>query len=380
MAQPRNPHSQSSSSSEPPSGQPDPSVPAEGGAPPPQHSGDDAEISLDDYEERHQQRPRLPDQRRERPTFEMGATQAPLVNQPASRESRGSEAFESNPEAERSWEPVSEDEIAAYDPVTGGAPPLHPEAEELEAIAAARAEAPAAAVEPPVAEGLDDLEEFIARTTSTGPATDAPARVKRPLTLVEKVSFGVGGVIILILAGWLIRAATSEAGEGRMVSDPLPDLPMKGSLITIAEAESNWRKRSDTDRVAQMEVTLPSPGLEMPDIIPQVSFAIDPEESRDGYLRFIFKDSDGRPRGDTRVVHVKGGKISDLGQGEIIRSGTEASVYGSYGLINIHAYHSYTGNNEPRWSVEVAESQAYDAKDKDWTVLGTFDVRNDLDQ
>jgi len=235
-------------------------------------------------------------------------------------------------------------------------------------------------VEIPATAGLDDLEEFIARTATAERTADRPARVRRPLSLLEKISFGAGAGILLLLGIWLIRAVTSEAGEGVPATDPWPDVPMKGEHVTITEAASHWRKRGESDRVAQMEVILPVPGMQMPQIIPQVRFAIDSSASSDGYLRFIFKDSEGKPRGDTRVVHVKGGKLVDLGQGEIIKSESQGAVYCSYGLASIHAYNSYTGNNEPRWSVEVSESSAYDAKDKDWKVLGTFEVRDDLDQ
>jgi len=338
----------------------------------------DAEISLDEYEERPLQRPRLPDHRRERPSMEMGATHSHLGDQPSSAPQAAPDQFESNTSAVREWTPVTPEEIETYDPAAIDLPeePNAP-ATVPEPVSEPVGER---VVEIPVTPGLDDLEEFIARTASAAPPGEKVARVRRPLTLLEKVSFGAGGAVLLVLAVWLIRAVTSAAGEGKPVSDGWPDVPMEGSLVTISEAASQWRMRTDTDRVAQMEVSLPVPGLQMPDIIPHVTFTIDPGASSDGYLRFIFKDSEGKPRGDTRVVHVKGGKLTDLGQGEIIKSTTDGAVYCSYGLVNIHAYNSYTGNNQPRWSVEVAESAAYDAKDKDWKVLGTFEVRNDLEQ
>lgn len=370
MANHRNPNSPSEQGSAPRPGD----VPPAGPLPAtPTSSEDDGDISLDDYEERTQLRPRLPEQRRESAPQEMGA-------RPVAPREHGSPAlpgavdpFESHA-APSAWVPSTPDEIDTYNPSAADVlleePTPRPAPKRSPESPAGR----------PVSHGIDELEEFIAKTVTDTPAADMAAKPKRPLSMLEILSFGAGGVILLVLGLWLVRAVTSEAGEGKPKSDGWPDVPMKGSLVTVKEAASNWRRRVESDRVAQMEVILPTPGLEMPEIIPQVTFTIDSGASSDGYLRFIFKDSEGKPRGDTRVVHVKGGKLSDLGQGEIIRNESEGSIYGSYGLVNIHAYNSYTGNNQPRWSVEVAESSAYDTKDEDWKILGTFEVRDSLDQ
>jgi hypothetical protein len=388
MANHRNPNTPSSSDA--------PSDPDETETPPPPSSqgaplspgAGEMEITLDDYEERPLQRPRLPDHRRERPSMEIGGM--PMREQPSAAPMGASDSFESNKAAqEHEWEPVTPDEIESYDPSGAGIPagrvasatPVPPAAVESEpepAIIGTTDALTDAPVEPETAPVLDDIEEFIAKTATEGPPA-AAVKIRRPLSLAEKVSFGAGGAILLVLAVWLVRAVTSVAGEKEPRSDGWPDVPIKGALVTITEAASNWRKRADTDRVAQMEVILPSPGLQLPEIIPQVTFTIDPDASREGYLRFIFRDSEGKPRGDTRVVHVKGGKLSPSDMGEIIKGDNEGAVYGSNGLINIHAYNSYTGNNQPRWSVEVAESAAYDADDKDWKVLGAFEVRNYLE-
>lgn len=338
-------------------------------SPPPAAEG---EITLDEHEDRQQQRPRLPDQRRERKSFEMGASIVPARESPANEPS-DAPWQDASAAAASDGEPARADEIETYDPraseaaagtLAGSAPPPKP--------------VPKPVVEIPATAGLDDLEEFIARTATEGRATDKPAKIRRPFTLVEKICSAAGVAILITVAVWLITSVTSEADGHKAASTPWPDLPMKGSLVTISEASSSWRKRKDTDRVAQMEVILPVPGQQMPEIIPQVAFTIDPEKSTTGYLRFIFKDSEGKSRGDTRVVQVQSGKLKDMGKGELIKGDNEGATYGSYGLLNTGSYRSYEGDDKPRWSVEVAESASYNADDKDWKVLGTFNVRNDF--
>ena len=344
----------------------------------------DSDLTLDDYQEKTQARPRLPDQRRDQPPAEMGGLSAAAREAASPPPPAPVEHFESKIQP-KAWKPAALDEIADYDLSV-------PDAEDLtldRPKPAAKSEAkPAPKPEPKAAPaaskestaGLDDLEEFMARAGTAGSTEAKAPKVRRPLSLVEKVCLGVGGFAILGLCGWLIRAVTSESNGSGVVSEAWPDLPLKGEIVTVSGASSGWRKRAESDRVAQMEVILPEPGFKMPEIIPQVNFTIDSAESRDGYLRFIFKDSEGNPRGDTRVVHLAGGKLTDLGTGEIIKSGTEGTIYGSFGLPDTGSYYSYISSNDARWSVEVAESPTYQAADKDWKVLDTFDVRNDLVQ
>jgi hypothetical protein len=325
---------------------------------------DDDDISLDEADERAQQRSRLPENRREKRQFEMAAPASP-EREPAER--AGPPGVDLHADTPR---PATSDEIEAYEPAAGA---------DQAGGAKVRSEpvAPVAVSREP-AGGLDDLEEFIARTATEGPAAEKPARPRRPYTLVEKVCFGGGILVLLGLAVWLYRAVAGEANGVPAVSRPWPGLPMEGNLITIEEAAANWRGRTDRDRVGQMEVILPVPGQQRPDLIPQVVFTLDTGAGKSGYLRFIFRDSFGKPRGDTRVVHVESGNLKDMGQGEIVKSASEGSVYCSEGIQNLHAYHSYEADNVPRWSVEVAESADYGASDREWKHLGTFDVRNEL--
>jgi hypothetical protein len=371
MAKNRNPQQSHSS----PAGKPRQERPAEPELP--LHDADaEGDISLDDYQEKNQARPRLPDQRRETPSREMGGGTAAA---PRDQAPEGSSAFETNSHT-AAWKPASRDEIADYDLSAPGdegltvEPPVKQPAARKEV--AREESAPQPAASRPLAE-LDDLDEFIARAANSIPQ-EKEEKVRRPYSLVEKVSLGVGCAILVGFGAWLLRSATSAANSDGKGSRTWPDLPMKGEVITVSEAASGWRKRAESDRVAQMEVLLPAPGLKMPEVIPQVTFTIDGSASKDGYLRFIFKDSDGRPRGDTRVIHVAGGKLADLGKGEIIKSATEATIYGSYGLLDSDSYYTYASSPDPRWSVEVAESPSYDADDKDWKVLDTFNVRNEL--
>lgn len=326
---------------------------------PPDDPGDDDEISLDEADERTQQRPRLPDQRREKKQFEMAA---PAVSARESEETRPAPSFGEN-------ELADPDEIETYDPVALSQDPA--------GRRESNAPAETARVTMVPTEGLDDLEEFIARTVTQAP-DEEKKKVRRPLTMIEKVCFGSGMLILLSLTVWLVRAVASESNGIGETSRPRPKLPMEGSLITIKEAAANWRFRNDKDRVAEMEVIMPIPGHQMPELIPQTTFTVDTGAGKTGFLRFIYRDSYGKPRGDTRVVHVDGGSLKDMGKSEVIKSSSEGAVYCSEGMQNLQAYHSYEADNVPRWSVEIAESANYGASDKDWKVLGTFNVRNEL--
>ena len=330
---------------------------------------DDEEISLDEADERTTARPRLPDQRRDKRQFEISAPAGSAAG-PAEPTTSPIPIF--TPEENVL---ASSDEIEEYDPSVFGEDPPAVAAKERNEPAPAPA-APAKAARETSNE-LDDLDEFIARAASQSPGGEQP-RKRQPYTLVEKVCFGGGLLMLLSLAVWLIRAAASEANAVPNLVRPYAKVPMEGSLITVSAASSSWRHRTDKDRVAEMEVILPIPQHQMPELIPQVEFTLDSGASKNGYLRFIFRDSYGKPRGDTRVVQVENGALKDMGKGEIISSSTQGSVYCSEGMQNLHAYHSYEADDVPRWSVEVSESVNYGAADKDWKILGQFQIRNDL--
>jgi hypothetical protein len=78
------------------------------------------------------------------------------------------------------------------------------------------------------------------------------------------------------------------------------------------------------------------------------------------------------------VVQVTNGKLVDLGQAGTARGGSDAAIYCSSGLFDENAYRAYASSDETRWSIEIAESTSYNSDDKDWKILGTFDVRNTL--
>lgn len=330
---------------------------------------DEFDIDLEDYTEKAPQRPKLPEQRREAPVAEMSGSSSAARD---TAQQQPAETFQAGA-TEPVWQPVSDEEISGFDPNAEVDSPV-----ETPRVQKPTPTAPAEAAAGTGMAGVDDLDEFLARTV-TGSSGDAkPAKERRPYSMLEKVSISAGGVLVLGLLIWLFRAATSVSNAGGNASSPLPDLPIKGSLVTISEAATSWRRSTAADRVGQMEVILPQPGFKTPEMIPQVHFTIDSSASSTGFVRFIFKDSEGKAQGDTRVVQIVSGKLSDLGKGEIIKSGEEGAVYGSNGLLDSSSYHSYAGSDAPRWSVEVAESADYSAGDKDWKVLGTFDVRNDL--
>ncbi|HEX2748662.1 MAG TPA: hypothetical protein VHM91_11730 [Verrucomicrobiales bacterium] len=320
---------------------------------------------------RSQPRPRLPDQRRDKVDFELGGPTTGPKEEPVPP-SFSPDLFESNAPSSvgaGGWEPATPDEIENYDLSGGTAPPPPPKTETPPPVA------PAAPPERKAAQEVEDIEEFIARSATDAPASEKTARVRRPYSLTEKVCFGAGAAVILMLLFWLGHAVVSAADGGQVRSRPLPDLPMKGSLLTVTQAATGWRKSvPNADRLEQIEVIFPAPGHFEPGIIPEVSFAVDGSA---GFLRFIFRDSEGKARGDTRVVQITGGKPVE-GAAGLSGGGGEAKVYCSSGLFDVDAFKAYTGDDKPRWSVEIAESNSYNSDDKDWKILGTFDVKNSL--
>jgi hypothetical protein len=331
----------------------------------------DGEIELDDYSQRSQSRMKIPDQRREKPMFEVAGQRSP---QAADARDTRSALPQAEGRVEQIYQQPSEAEIAGYDPAREPAPQNRvASGDEVGELAAATAPANRAAGG---RANLDDLDEFLANTANSA-REDAPRRPRRPFSKLEWIYLGSGGAILLAMVIWLFSAVTAGTGEDVNRSQSAPDLPIEGSLVTVDEIQSGWRTRKETDRVARMEVFLPKPGEVMPALMPQVKFVIS-SESKAGYLRFIFRDSSGKPRGDTRVVRVEGGKLLSLDNGEIISSATAGTVYASNGLQDTGTFHAYASSDEPRWSVEVSESSAYDAKDRDWKLLAIFDIRSDL--
>lgn len=350
-----------------------PAAPNQGTAPqPPPAASGDGELELEDAGERVPQRMKIPEQRRESPMFEV----AGQVPRPAdARDKAPAAGFEGR--VDQIWQAASEEEIESYDPVrepalapsTGKAPKHDPEFDEPQP-----ARVPSTQREK--TKDLSELDEFLAKTADSSPEA-ATRKERRPFTKVEWICVGSGIALLLGLVFWLFNAATSGTGTDIHRSDARPDLPLEGDLITVDEITSGWRARKDTDRLARMEVVLPQPGEVLPGIIPQVNFTIS-GGSKSGYLRFIFKDSLGTARGDTRVVRVEGGKLVSLDNGEVISSATAGSVYSSNGLQDTSTFNTYASSEDARWSVEVSESASYDAKDKDWKFLSQFDIRSAL--
>ena len=331
----------------------------------------EGDIGFEEQNQRPQPRQKLPDQRRDKVSFELGGPTTGPKEEPVPP-SFNPDLFESNAPAVAGaggWEPATPDEIENYD-LSGGTSPAPPKVEPPVVK-------PVAPPERKAAQEVDDMEEFIARSATSAPASEKTARVRRPYSLTEKVCFGAGAAVLLMLLFWLGHAAVSAADGGQARSRPFPDLPMKGSLVTITQAASAWRKSvPNVDRLEQIEVIFPTPGHFEPGIIPEVSLTVD-SGSTAGFLRFIFRDSEGKARGDTRVVQITGGKPVD-GAAGLSASGSDAKVYCSSGLFDVDAFKSYTGDDKPRWSIEIAESNSYNSDDKDWKILGTFDVKNSL--
>ena len=182
----------------------------------------------------------------------------------------------------------------------------------------------------------------------------------------------LGGVLALFFGILYVNRPDGEIRNAR----PLPTVPLVGRVAVLSAINSGWRTRQSRDLVSMVDIVLPSPSRQPPDLVPEVRITIDPAASRGGFLRFIFLDPDGKISGDVRVVKVSGAVLEPLSSGAHITVPGSAAIYGSLGFMDRPAYVAYATGSSSRWSVEVSESADYNAREEGWTKLDTFDIRN----
>lgn len=208
---------------------------------------------------------------------------------------------------------------------------------------------------------------------------DPPAKsetVRRALTRRDFATIaGVAAVLLIAAAGFVRALILGKPYSPPPPASVLPDLPMKGELVTLTGVETGWRPRKETDRVSLMEVILPSPTQVYPGLLPVIRVKIDPSASSSGFLKFIIRDDEQRITGDVRILGFSGGRFTGEGAGESPDTG---SVYGTTGMFDRIAYFTYTASDRQRWYVEVSESSSQNAKEQEWRTLGTFEIRNRL--
>ena len=220
----------------------------------------------------------------------------------------------------------------------------------------------------------DDLDDYLKEIDQPKERAVVP---KREMTNVEKGSLGLAAALVLSAVIWF---AVTLFGSRPQSSEEKPSLsaslPMKGDLFTVGEASTGWRDSKESDKLSMMKVTHPERGERRPAIVPQVRLSMDALPGA-GYLRVIFRDSSGKQSGDTRIVKVVGGAFEKGEAGEEILSAKETVVYCSRGYLSEQDLITYqSASDEPRWSVEIAESTNYAAADKEWKRLGYFMIDN----
>lgn len=127
--------------------------------------------------------------------------------------------------------------------------------------------------------------------------------------------------------------------------------PAKGSLLTVNGIDAIWREPRPGEIVR--------PGAY---IVPVADISLG---GGTGFLRVLFRDEEGKIRGDALVTKVDGGKAA--GQGTYTAICSEGFVT-SMKLVECQA-----GRLDP-WTVQVYESKDYDMAIEEWTLITAFDM------
>lgn len=198
-----------------------------------------------------------------------------------------------------------------------------------------------------------------------GDGTDSPKGGRRSLSIVE-----LGGLaaMALILAGGIYFLLASPSGTGSRAAGGAPDRgpsPSRGELVRLAEIESYWRDRSDTDRVDATQ-----------NILPEVRVKVDPSDpSGEIFLKIHFLDPDRSIAGDVRSIRIAGGKLVPTSRGEEIIDATSFKVAASRGFPDRTAFLTYRFGEDPRWAVEIFEGRDYATGP--WKRIAYFEVPTD---
>lgn len=179
----------------------------------------------------------------------------------------------------------------------------------------------------------------------------------------ELLAMGGFALLGLISIVWFFRCLYAHPKE-----DIPPEIPkhfpqpLKGQLLTLAQADTGWRDRVEADRVRAEEV-----------ILPRLHVKLDPSGASKGFLRIEFLDTEGKIRGDIPTVAIEGGRFKDSGRGEQVSAdGTEVTVSGTVGFISRSLFAIYRGGEETRWSVRLREGPDY--SHGPWSIFGQAQV------
>jgi hypothetical protein len=223
----------------------------------------------------------------------------------------------------------------------------------------------------------DQLSEF--DTTGERLPSSRRAQEKQPIGAprvegkYERIWKIATWVLLVVLFSAVFYTIFKRQPGGAVASlKQAPDVPLQGKLLEITEIQSGWRVRGEGDRVSS-EQQLITKETVYPTQLPVVNLKLKPS-SANAFLRILFISSDGKIAGDPRVVKVVNGKIQASGTGDTAVSELEASVVASTGLLTQRHLSDYFAGNQRRWSIEISESDNYQAKGDEWLLLETFAV------
>ena len=171
----------------------------------------------------------------------------------------------------------------------------------------------------------------------------AEARLKRP----EVIGLATFAVAILAVAVWLISSFFNHL---RFKSDfvEIPDFPVKGEIVILKDAQPYWRepiREGDSIDVARREAV----------IIPILEITLDPENSRGGALRIVFRDGEGGLVGDSITRSFSGGQFDASGQEVLEFASTD-------GFVEMATFRGYReGEEGDPWTAEILEGASVNA-------------------
>ncbi|MFT4639288.1 MAG: hypothetical protein ACI8T1_002613 [Verrucomicrobiales bacterium] len=173
------------------------------------------------------------------------------------------------------------------------------------------------------------------------------------LNVIEMASVAAFLIVALIgLFGFrnLVHSG-QQVEEVRQLSLASLDFPSKGELLTVADIKATWRA--------------PQPGeIVRPDVlmVPEVSVQL---SGGSGFLRMLYRDEQGKIRGDIMVQQITNGSAN---------GGTTFTAICSEGYQNaMNLVECQAGRLEP-WTVEVFESRDYNVTIDDWVSLARFEM------
>ncbi len=160
----------------------------------------------------------------------------------------------------------------------------------------------------------------------------------------------------------------------------VPKLPMAGTYVQVTEAKSGWKKRGTEDRTTAVPELLTRKSqypLFLPAIVLKVTAS---NAGKTAFLRVLFIDPTGKIAGDPRLVRVENGKVTPAtttSTAEKILGDDRVQITGSAGFVDDYFLDDYMLSNGRRWSVEVSESDNYQARGDQWKVIQTFAISNE---